>query len=717
MEGHNKSLTYSTNPAVTPEMTKQQGATYTRGWQKRTILWNEEALTQMVRNEAYCQSVFINEEKIKDSVTHMYFLAVDFDKGETTFEKYKSEKLSTFEFTAFMHTTINHQKELREIVNGVEIVYPPRDKFRVIVPLSRPITNSQAESLKSSGIIQKLFSMNADDIDMSFMDSNRYFKQNPDAMVHFHEGNEFLNTDDLLQNIDQKKKEHIGKVKNTKFGNNDILRKHDQTEIRVADVKQKESIFCPFCDITKRTHPNDANALIDINPAGTKYIFCSSEQKTYWQEASDVDLEKCKLFWNSSLGCPSMVGYESALDDSVYYVFKNDADFKNYCCQNNINPSIKDYLPRREILFDPSLPSGLTEKYFNLFEETKYMKADYSSLPVVDLVGLVDLLKKRTPKISELLLNIFGEAEFVERFLNWIAFLLRERRKADTAWVITSEEEGVGKDLMFNRILEPLFGEKQSQLLNGKRIAKNFNGQDMNCFLRGYNEVFSTEDRNGNASRKEWLKDAVTSRKQTIEFKGKDTFEADNFMNFILFSNNESPILLDKKDRRFNVIRNLKAKKVSVLSFFRGQNFLENDLAEEMDAFAEIIFTLSYDIDLVNTALDSEAKQNITACSSNPYEDFAKAVKTGNADYFLFDEIFRPDYSEIIFDKNAKSKEAIDVESMVTKHKAIPSKYMNKVVKYHFGSETYKKSLDKLRQKGLVSQSLRLPAEVLKAYM
>ncbi|MCE1187613.1 MAG: DUF5906 domain-containing protein [Ignavibacteria bacterium] len=720
-KAQNETLTYSTNPAVTPAMTKQEGAQKTKGWIVKTINWDEASLTNMVKNEPYCQSVFIDGEKLKSSVSEMHFLAVDFDKGETTFENYKKEKLPTFGFTAFMHTTVNHQKELREIVDSEEVVYPPRDKFRVIVPLSEPITNSQAEAIKSSGIIQETFSMNKDDIDMSFIDSNRYFKQNPDAIVFFYENEERLTSDYLLENT--KKTEKTKRTKQTKkttFTNSDVLLKHDHTEIKVGDVKQKERIFCPFCEHAKRTHPNDANAFIDINPAGTKYIFCSSEQKTYWQQAGSVDLDKCKLFWNASLGCPSMIGYESASieDNSMYYVFKNDADFKNYCCQNNINPSIKDYLPRREIIFNPGLPSGLTDKFYNLFIETKYMRNDYSALPKVELVELVDLMTARTPIIAELMLNIFGESKYLERFLNWITFLLKERKKADSAWLITSEEEGIGKDLMFNRILKPLFGEKQSQLVNGKRIAKNFNNQDMNCFLRGYNEVFSSDDKNGNISRKEWLKDAITSRKQTIELKGKDTFEADNFMNFILFSNNESPVALDKKDRRFNVIRNIKAKKVSALSFFRGQKFLESDIANELDKFAEIIFTLNYNIDLVNVVLDSEAKKNIQACSCNPYEEFVKAIKTGNADYFIFDEIFKPDAGETLFDKYARSKDAIEVEKMVSVHKAIPAKYMNRVVKFHFGQETYIKTIEKLKMKGITNKPLRLSQdEVIKAYM
>jgi hypothetical protein len=239
----------------------------------------------------------------------------------------------------------------------------------------------------------------------------------------------------------------------------------------------------------------------------------------------------------------------------------------------------------------------------------------------------------------------------------------------------------------------------------------------MNCFLRAYNEVFSSEDKTGNISRKEWLKDAITSRKQTIELKGKDAFETDNFMNFILFSNNESPILLDKRDRRFNVIRNLTAKKVSALSFYRGQEFLESDLVKELDTFAEIIFSLKYDIEKVNQTIDSDAKKNIIALAVDAYEDFIQALRAGNGEYFLFDEIFKPSFQDTILNKNAISQEALEAEKMVKDHNAIPAKFMKNVVKYHFDRDTYKKSLEKLKRKGLINKDLRIPGDVFKAYV
>ena len=315
--------------------------------------------------------------------------------------------------------------------------------------------------------------------------------------------------------------------------------------------------------------------------------------------AEEIDAAKSKLFWNESVGGPSMIGYESYNGDGPLYIFKNASDFDNYCVQKNIDPNIRSYLPRREIIFNPGLSGGLNEKYYNLFEESEYMKKDYSTLPPLALNQVVSELEKRCKVIYEIMINIFGKKEYLERFLNWIAFILQERVKSYTAWLITSNVQGIGKDLLFIRILMPLFGEKQSQLMNGSRIAKNFNKIDMNCFLRGYNEVFSAGNAKENLHRKESLKDLITAPYQSIEIKGVDTFQTSNFMNFILFSNSEHPIFLDDEDRRFNVIRNDDAVKVSELSIYRGLKHLQPDIAEGIKDFADLVFRVEYNRELL----------------------------------------------------------------------------------------------------------------------
>ena len=105
-------------------------------------------------------------------------------------------------------------------------------------------------------------------------------------------------------------------------------------------------------------------------------------------------------------------------------------------------------------------------------------------------------------------------------------------------------------------------------------------------------------------------------------------------MNFILFSNSEHPIFLDDEDRRFNVIRNDDAMKVSALSIYRGLKYLEPDIENELKDFADIVFKLEYDRELANHPIETEAKNVLKALSKDEYEEFAERLKAKDAKLF-----------------------------------------------------------------------------------
>ena len=695
-----RKLKYSYNPQLTSELSKADGGKLTEGWILSEITWNESDLNEFVKTVSYLPSRLIDGKKLKKNVEDVYFLTLDFDKGEPSMKDYIKAS-SSVKFSWFLHTTINHQKTVTD--DGIAI--EARDKYRVIIPLSRSISYTELQDIK------KVLVERYPSIDKTCFDGNRYFKMNPDAITELHnytdlEGNVvFL---DPAEIIPEKKKPGRPKKNEETFSLEDEVILEDGNKEIVGNIIDKTKIFCPFCDPATRTHPDKHNAFIDINDLGQYYIYCSSEDKTYWQDKKEIDAAKSKLFWNESVGGPSMIGYESYNGDGPLYIFKNNGDFENYCVQNSIDPNIRSYLPRREIIFNPGLPDGLNERYYNLFEETEYMRKDYSTLPTLTLNNVVNEVEKRCKVIYVIMVNIFGEKEYLERFLNWIAYILKERTKAGTAWLITSKVQGIGKDLMFVRMLMPLFGQKQSQMMNGSRIAKNFNKIDMNCFLRGYNEVFSAGNAKENLHRKEMLKDQITAIYQSIEIKGVDTFQTHNFMNFILFSNSEHPIFIDEEDRRFNVIRNDNAKKVSDLSIYRGEKYLEPDIAAELSDFADLIFRLEYDRELADTPVDSEAKNRLKALSKDEYEEFAERLKAKDAAWFLLEEIFPiTDFEKEV----GKSDIAAMVEDMIDKDGAIPARYMSRICKYHFQYHNYKSILNRLELKGVKSNTKRIPGD------
>lgn len=704
-----KKLKYSYNPHLTSNLSKADGGKITEGWILSETNWNEQDLIDFVKTTSYLPSKLIDGKKLKKNVEEIYFLTLDFDKGDPSMEKY-IESSSTSKFSWFLHTTVNHQKSVTD--EGVNL--EPRDKFRVIIPLSRPVSLDELSKIKE--VFVERFPL----IDKTCFDGNRYFKMNSDALTHLRnfdddEGNPiFLNPDDE-QLKTKKKKPGRPKKEDIYFSLNDeVVLEDGISRAKIIDVKNGTKIFCPYCDRATRTHPDVSNAILNINNAGQYTIHCFSEPGWYYQNPEEIDPSKSKLFWNESVGGPSMIDYVSYNGDGPLYIFKNNGDFENYCVQKNIDPNIRSYLPRREIIFNPGLSGGLNDKYYNLFEESEYMIKNYTTLPPLALNQVVSELEKRCKVIYEIMINIFGEKEYLERFLNWIAFILQARVKSYTAWLITSNVQGIGKDLLFIRILMPLFGEKQSQLMNGSRIAKNFNKIDMNCFLRGYNEVFSAGNAKENLHRKESLKDLITAPYQSIEIKGVDTFQTSNFMNFILFSNSEHAIFLDDEDRRFNVIRNDGAIKVSDLSIYRGLKYLETDIANELREFADIVFTLEYDRELANHPIETEAKNRLKALSKDEYEEFAERLKAKDASYFLLDEIFP--ITEPEKNMGLKTDIAAMIEDKIDLHGVIPARYMSKICKYHFQYHNYKSTLKRLKLKGVEETTQKFDGISMKVY-
>ncbi|MFA8451808.1 MAG: hypothetical protein ACEPOW_14025 [Bacteroidales bacterium] len=56
----------------------------------------------------------------------------------------------------------------------------------------------------------------------------------------------------------------------------------------IKDIQDRTPIFCPFCDHTSehRSNPESANAFVNVNDAGSHYLYCSSENTIYWESSN-----------------------------------------------------------------------------------------------------------------------------------------------------------------------------------------------------------------------------------------------------------------------------------------------------------------------------------------------------------------------------------------------------------------------------------------------
>ena len=168
-----KKIKYSYHPEITFDFSKEEGGKKNKGWILAETDWEEESLKEMVKTVSYLPSKLKNGHKKKNNVEEVYFLALDFDKNDPTLEQFKKNWEKT-QFSWFLHTTVNHQKTISD--EGESI--PAIDKFRVIIPLSRPI------SLKELDKMEEFWKEKFPLIDTTCFDGNRYFKMSPNAITH-----------------------------------------------------------------------------------------------------------------------------------------------------------------------------------------------------------------------------------------------------------------------------------------------------------------------------------------------------------------------------------------------------------------------------------------------------------------------------------------------------------------------------------------------------
>ncbi len=269
-----RKLKYSYNPQLTSNLTKADGGRITEGWIQSETNWNEKELIEFVKTTSYLPSKLIDGHKLKKNVEEVYFLTLDFDKNDPALEQFQESWKQT-QFSWFLHTTVNHQKTVSDEGENIEA----KDKFRVIIPLSRPI------SLKELDSMEEFWKEKFPFIDTTCFDGNRYFKMSPDAITELHnyydlEGNiVFLNPDDEEFKA-KKKKPGRPKLEEATFSKLDEVTLEDGTTKEIiGNISSKTKIFCPFCDHTTRTHPNKHNAFIDMNEVGQYYISCLVHQK------------------------------------------------------------------------------------------------------------------------------------------------------------------------------------------------------------------------------------------------------------------------------------------------------------------------------------------------------------------------------------------------------------------------------------------------------
>ena len=191
-------------------------------------------------------------------------------------------------------------------------------------------------------------------------------------------------------------------------------------------------------------------------------------------------------------------------------------------------------VPQSHVVFDPTGAAQLPH-YVNLFDR----------LPLEPRAGECDL-------IVEHLFNLCGRREDLAHWLTcWLALPLQQPgTKMRTAVVLHGRTEGTGKSRLMD-VMRMIYG-RYSRSISQLQLQSEFTGWLSGQLFIVAEEVTNAQDRKHH---KGLLQGLVTGDVVQINEKNLPVRQERNYANMAFLSNEQTPMLLNPKDRRYTVIK------------------------------------------------------------------------------------------------------------------------------------------------------------------
>jgi hypothetical protein len=278
------------------------------------------------------------------------------------------------------------------------------------------------------------------------------------------------------------------------------------------------------------------------------------------------------------------------------------------------------YIPIWDLTFDPTSDVRVdqTNHVINQFVPTKYMRMEAKNHKLQDF-----------PTITHILLHALGETKdkhpLLDHWLNWFACIFKNRKKPLTAWVLCGTE-GTGKGLLFNLIIVPLLGLNNCAPIGLDDLEDRFNAWIAEKLLISVNELDSDDFREkGRITAK--LKNAITEPTGQVRYMRTNTMTVPYTAAFMFSTNNDTAVRIPASDRRYNV-GNRQEQAISEIN--------EQDVENELQAFAEFLLAHKADQHLSNKILETQERKNMQALSRTSTREACENIKAGNFEYLWF---------------------------------------------------------------------------------
>lgn len=274
-------------------------------------------------------------------------------------------------------------------------------------------------------------------------------------------------------------------------------------------------------------------------------------------------------------------------------------------------------------IFDPFRREEFFERgnahYRNTFKPTKFMTISAQPLPEPNaILSLIQHLSR----------------DHYSWVINWLAQFFQTLKKSQVSLVMRGTQ-GAGKGILWNEVIEPLFGTEATIQVNDKALETNFLGGIVEGRLF-FNLDEISHNIAGNKKIKNFLKALVTNQSIITEKKHQNIEGETSLYGQVFITSNEPYVIeVEPEDRRFTVL--LTGEKLSGVNFLGYGSYenLSNAIKRELPLFANYLKGYATDIEMANTALETKEKRALIHATNDKFTMFADAIKKKEIDFFL----------------------------------------------------------------------------------
>ena len=561
-----------------------------RGWQIIEVPWDKDSIINITTGKGISCNEFREGIRKKENWVGCSALMLDFDDGRMTVENLLSEQ-SKWEFDSYVFSSQNHQKS-----KGSE---PPCDRLRVLIPFKEPITDERTRDH-----IEKVFKQKFKSLDPGFMDKTRYFAHGTTSVSSFTESKGPMDWKLLVNQVDSPSDLIV---------EDDNRIRRDFLTSGVSKGKRDIACFKAACTLRDCGYTiNEAAVLLKKGADKCDPPFSEDEVLAKLKSAYSYDPEPFAFI--EATTAAYYYHYQGKLYQATKDILKETF--------RSLKTSLPENYPILEFKFDvhDDLQIDLGKRTYNLFKPTHYHLMEKNG-------EFVDPLESFR-MISKLLKNLIPVRKERDYFLNWLAAILQTRKKLMTSFVFIGQQ-GAGKGVFLGHILKPLFGQTQTLQVEDEQLKSSFNGWIKNACFIAFNEV--AHDNHGRNSLNSKIKSIITDPTITINEKNIRTYQIENNVNCVFYSNERVPLLVERSDRRFTIIET--GDNLAKKSWFQVPESFDA-FKKEMKSFAQFLWNLDVDETKANTPLKNNMKDALISAGQNRWEEFVYYLKKADQKWF-----------------------------------------------------------------------------------